>query len=150
MTDCLLCQRLEQIDAGTYPYAVAQLSTGYVNLMESQFYEGTTEFVSRVCAAELHELEPEFRTRYLEEMAVVADAVWRAFEPHKLNYEALGNAVPHLHWRIIPRLGGDPNPGGPIWENGEFVASLQAGTATPGPQRLEQLKDRLAAALGAR
>ena len=41
MADCLLCARLEQIDAGRYPYAVAQLSTGYVNLMECQYYEGT-------------------------------------------------------------------------------------------------------------
>jgi len=150
MAGCLLCARLEQIDAGRYPYAVAQLSTGYVNLMECQYYEGTVEFVSRVCVAELHELDPEFRARQLEEMATVAAAVWRAYGPRKLNYEALGNAVPHLHWRIIPRLPDDPNPAGPIWENPEFVAAMKAGTAEPTAARRADLKRRLAAALGAR
>jgi diadenosine tetraphosphate (Ap4A) HIT family hydrolase len=144
---CLLCERIARIDAGQYPYAVATLATGYVNLMENQFYEGTTEFVSRVCVAELHELDPDFRARYLEQMALVAQAVWRAFEPRKLNYEALGNAVPHLHWRIVPRLADDPNPGGPIWENEEFVAQVRAGGNELPRRRRDALRARLRSAL---
>jgi diadenosine tetraphosphate (Ap4A) HIT family hydrolase len=146
-SDCVLCERIALIDAGEYPFAVARLSTGYVNLMESQYYEGTTEFVCRVCTAELHQLDPAFRAQYLVDMSRVAEAVWRAFGPRKLNYEALGNAAPHLHWRIIPRLPGDPNPRGPIWENQEFVALMQAGESTPSPDRLEVLKSRLITAL---
>jgi diadenosine tetraphosphate (Ap4A) HIT family hydrolase len=146
-SSCVLCERIARIDTGQYPYAVATLATGYVNLMENQFYEGTTEFVSRVCVAELHELDPDFRARYLEQMALVAQAVWRAFEPRKLNYEALGNAVPHLHWRIVPRLVSDPNPGGPIWENEEFVAQVRAGATRISPRRRDALRARLRSAL---
>ena len=32
-------------------------------------------------------LEKEFRKKFLEEMSVVAEAVYKAFQPDKLNYE---------------------------------------------------------------
>ena len=35
--------------------------------------------------------------------------------PDKINLASLGNAVPHLHWHVIPRFRGDPHFPGPIW-----------------------------------
>lgn len=57
-------------------------------------------------------------------MAEVGHAVVRAFEPRKLNYEALGNGTPHLHWHLIPRYANDPHPNGPVWENLAFLRQL--------------------------
>jgi diadenosine tetraphosphate (Ap4A) HIT family hydrolase len=37
-----------------------------------------------------------------------------AFAPVKLNYDLLGNAVPHLHTHIVPRYADDPRPGWPF------------------------------------
>jgi diadenosine tetraphosphate (Ap4A) HIT family hydrolase len=34
--------------------------------------------------------------------------------PVKLNYDVLGNAVPHLHTHIVPRHADDPRPGWPF------------------------------------
>ena len=48
-----------------------------------------------------------------------------AFRPRKLNYELLGNSVPHLHWHLIPRYSDDPMRTVPVWENPNFVASLR-------------------------
>jgi diadenosine tetraphosphate (Ap4A) HIT family hydrolase len=31
-----------------------------------------------------------------------------------MNFQILGNAVPHLHCHIIPRFYGDPAPGKPL------------------------------------
>ncbi len=31
-----------------------------------------------------------------------------------MNYQILGNAVPHLHCHIVPRYFGDPAPGRPL------------------------------------
>jgi len=49
-------------------------------------------------------------------MSIVAEAVYQAFKPEKLNYELLGNSDDfHLHWHIFPRYNDDPRPEGPVW-----------------------------------
>ena len=42
-------------------------------------------------------------------MCTLGRAIAAAFRPRKLNYELLGNQVPHLHWHLIPRYESDPN-----------------------------------------
>jgi diadenosine tetraphosphate (Ap4A) HIT family hydrolase len=32
-----------------------------------------------------------------------------------LNYELLGNQVPHLHWHLFPRYDADPDALKPVW-----------------------------------
>ena len=54
------------------------------------------------------------------EMSDVAQAMFHAFNPRKLNYEALGNMVPHLHWWLTPRYDDDSRPRAPIWEDFDF------------------------------
>jgi diadenosine tetraphosphate (Ap4A) HIT family hydrolase len=41
-----------------------------------------------------------------------------AFNPCHLNYDALGNLVPHVHVHIVPRYLDDANPNAPLkpWE----------------------------------
>jgi diadenosine tetraphosphate (Ap4A) HIT family hydrolase len=36
------------------------------------------------------------------------------FQPVKMNYQTLGNALPHLHTHVIPRYADDPSPGMPF------------------------------------
>ena len=38
-----------------------------------------------------------------------------AFRPDKVNYELLGNMVPHMHWHVVPRFRTDPLWPRPIW-----------------------------------
>ena len=41
-------------------------------------------------------------------------AIALAFAAVKLNYDVLGNTVPHLHTHVVPRYAGDPRPGWPF------------------------------------
>ena len=66
-------------------------------------------------ASELHELPKEFKIKFLEEMSLVAEAVFNAVKPDKLNYELLGNGITHLHWHIYPRVAADTPEKGPVW-----------------------------------
>lgn len=84
-------------------------------LGEFQFYRGYCLLVSRRHATELSGLSVEERTAYLEEMCLLAKAIETAFRPHKMNYELLGNKVPHLHWHLFPRYLQDPNHLKPVW-----------------------------------
>ena len=39
--------------------------------------------------------------------------------PDKINLASLGNAVPHLHWHVIPRWCNDRHFPKPIWADAE-------------------------------
>ena len=47
-------------------------------------------------------------------MLLVGRALEAVLLPVKLNYDVLGNSVPHLHTHIVPRYAEDPRPGWPF------------------------------------
>jgi diadenosine tetraphosphate (Ap4A) HIT family hydrolase len=115
VAECFNCQRIRLIRSGENPNFVTELQTCYVVLGDFHAWRGYTLLLAKRCAAELHELTPVDRHAFLEELALVAHAVWNVFRPAKLNYEMLGNAVPHLHWHIFPRYADDPDRLRPVW-----------------------------------
>lgn len=64
--------------------------------------------------AEPTELDADEAAGYWLEVVRVAGALERHLEPVKMNYNLLGNAVPHLHTHLIPRYADDPKPGWPF------------------------------------
>jgi diadenosine tetraphosphate (Ap4A) HIT family hydrolase len=51
---------------------------------------------------------------YGREVLRVGRAIQSVLKPVKLNYDLLGNSVPHLHTHIVPRYADDPRPGWPF------------------------------------
>ena len=115
MNDCLICDRIDWIKDDKNPYFVKELETGYVVIGDQQTYWGYTLFLCKQHVPELHLLDPRFRDTFLSEMAVVAEAVYKAFSPDKLNYELLGNTDEHLHWHLFPRRKTDEKSYTAIW-----------------------------------
>ena len=91
-----------------FPHSVAFLG-------QWQFYNGYCVLVSRRHATELSGLDDDERRGYLDEMCVLAKAMELGLRPHKLNYELLGNQVPHLHWHLFPRSRADAEILRPVW-----------------------------------
>ena len=112
---CLICERIGQIERGENPYFVCALSTGYVVLGDHQRFEGYTLFLCKRHVTELYQLPWGFRTRFLQEMSLVAEAVAAVYHPEKMNYELLGNGDTHLHRHLFPRVSGDTPQPGPVW-----------------------------------
>ena len=112
---CLICERIGQIERGENPYFVCALSTGYVVLGDHQRFQGYTLFLCKRHVTELYQLPWGFRTRFLQEMSLVAEAVAAVYHPEKMNYELLGNGDTHLHWHLFPRVSGDTTQPGPVW-----------------------------------
>jgi diadenosine tetraphosphate (Ap4A) HIT family hydrolase len=122
---CSLCHVVESLrDAETCPHPtedalvrkVADLPTSVALLGFDQTYRGYTLVVARRHATELFHLPEAECAQYFQDMVRVARAIAAAFQPKKLNYELLGNAVPHLHWHLFPRYPDDPEPMRPVWE----------------------------------
>jgi diadenosine tetraphosphate (Ap4A) HIT family hydrolase len=64
--------------------------------------------------AEPTELSEEEATRYWLELLDVGRRLEQRLQPVKLNYDILGNSLPHLHTHVIPRYADDPKPGWPF------------------------------------
>ena len=114
-TPCLICDRIANIKASENPYFVCELETGYVVIGDHQHFYGYTLFLCKDHVTELHHLPCEMRSKHLEEMALVYEAVYNAFKPEKMNCESLGNGDAHLHWHFFPRVSGDTPQKGPVW-----------------------------------
>ena len=114
-SNCGICKEIEGIKNKKNTLFITELPTGYVVLGDWQYYKGYTLFLCKKHVFELHELPKIFRQDFLKDMSIVAEAVYKAFKPQKLNYEMLGNSTPHLHWHFFPRYKNDPIPQRPIW-----------------------------------
>ncbi len=117
---CLICDRIDMIKAGTNPYFVKELETGYVVIGDNQHFKGYTLFLCKMHETELFCLDKPFAAKFMHEMITVSEAVKNAFHAEKMNYECLGNGDTHLHWHLFPRTAGDienyGNHGrGPVW-----------------------------------
>jgi diadenosine tetraphosphate (Ap4A) HIT family hydrolase len=123
-------------------YFAGDLCDAY--LVRADIQQGLTIAVFRGRhVVEPTELDDREAATYGREVLRVGRAIEAAFAPVKLNYDLLGNSVPHLHVHVVPRYADDPRPGWPF----PFPVS------DPAPMPQGRLDDDLAAlrqALGGR
>jgi diadenosine tetraphosphate (Ap4A) HIT family hydrolase len=122
---------------------VVDLESSRVFLHEDQFFPGYVLLVLRRHAAELYELSAPERRVLIEKVSRVAGALARVFRPQKMNYELLGNQVPHMHWHLVPRLSTDPEPHAPIWRVEHQPTPLSPAAAR---DRIEAIRRALSTA----
>jgi diadenosine tetraphosphate (Ap4A) HIT family hydrolase len=120
---------------------IADLDLSRVFLHEDQFFPGYVLLVLRRHVTELYDLTAAERATLMEEVSRVAQALARVFRPVKMNYELLGNLVPHIHWHLVPRLATDPGLRGPIWTVEHQPAPLAPAAAR---DRIEAIRRALA------
>jgi len=94
---------------------IVELTHSYVILNRDQFFPGYTLLFTKSHVTELFHLERSARAELTEEVATVAKAIYDVFSPEKINYELLGNMVPHMHWHLVPRFASEPLWPRPIW-----------------------------------
>lgn len=144
---CLICDRIGMIKNGSNPYFVKELQTGYVVIGDNQHFYGYALFLYKDHKyTELYQMDMEERLTFMKEMSIVAEAVSRAFQPEKINYELLGMGDAHLHWHLYPRREGDigeygHNGKGPVWWYP--MEKMYADDCRPSPEELESMKETL-------
>ena len=111
MTDCRAC-RPDWPPAEAF---IADCGPARAYLHEDQFFPGWTLLILKRHATELYELDREERAALMEAVTDVARALAVTFGAVKMNYELLGNLLPHIHWHLVPRLADDPIPRQPAW-----------------------------------
>ncbi|HEV3384455.1 MAG TPA: HIT family protein [Gemmata sp.] len=112
--NCPFCKAISNPQAAWGENLIWRFPHSFAVLGPWQHFTGYCMLISREHASELSQLGAN-RTAFLEEMAWLAEAIENCFHPHKLNYELLGNQVPHLHWHLFPRSADDPDRLRPVW-----------------------------------
>lgn len=143
---CFICNRIKMIEDSINPYFVKELETGYVVIGDNQHFKGYTVFLCKEHKTELFQLDYSKKMKFLEEMSVVAEAVSKAFDAEKMNYELLGNGDTHLHWHLFPRKNGDienygNNGKGPVWWYP--MDKMYSNDNRPSSAELEEMKTKL-------
>lgn len=122
MTDCPMCCRWDTDS----DLRIIELPHSYVTLNRDQYFPGYTLLFTKCHATELFHLDQGVRTALMEEVSAVAQALYTVYAPAKINYELLGNMVPHIHWHIVPRFSSEPLWPRPIWAEQHQELSLSA------------------------
>lgn len=113
----LIAQRVAAARAGTDPQVVAHLPSGWVILGDAQVLRGYCLLLADPVVSSLNDLVGPARTRYLDDMVRLGDAVLRVTGAKRINYEILGNLEPELHAHVFPRYADEPEDKRllPVW-----------------------------------
>lgn len=146
---CFFCEKLSRLHELPDDELVWQFPHSVALLGPWQTYMGYCVLISRRHATELFQLSDDGRRGYLDEMCLLARAIEQAVRPRKINYELLGNQVPHLHWHIFPRQEADPEHTKPVWlaieraeRNPAERTRLQSGTRSR-PETVSALRQAI-------
>ena len=110
---CTLCPPRDP--AAEDRYEIASLSISTLYLYGDQRFRGYSVLAFARHAVSLAELSKSEYARYMDDLRVSVTAITWALHPDHMNVEQMGNALPHLHWHIVPRYKDDPRWGNPIW-----------------------------------
>jgi diadenosine tetraphosphate (Ap4A) HIT family hydrolase len=109
---CELIQRAKPEDADGI--RVADLRFSRLSIAKNQYVPGYCVLLCHTHVIEPYELTSDQRMLFFDDLALAGKALQAAFHADKMNYNILGNAVPHLHVHIIPRYFTDSAPQRPI------------------------------------
>ncbi len=141
----LIAERVAAARAGTNPYVIAKVTSGWVVIGDVQFLPGYCLLLADPVVPSLNDLSPQDRVQYLQDMVRIGDAILKTTDSFRINYEILGNSEPELHAHIFPRYMSEPEEQRrkPAWfydwvnavrfseqQHGHIVNALRAQLAT--------------------
>lgn len=101
ISECLYCQNNDTLKQ--LMIKIGDLKVSQLFLFKEQSYSGRCNVVYNNHAVELYELSEEQRNLFMEDVATVAKAIAKAFNPTKINYGAYSDTLSHLHVHIVPK-----------------------------------------------
>ncbi len=105
-----------RIDSNEHWDKVCALTVSTLYLHKIQTYRGYSLLVfDPRHAIRFEQLSENERSAFMLDLYRAQTGLRKVVRPDHINLESLGNAIPHLHWHIIPRYKNDPRWSFPIW-----------------------------------
>jgi len=86
-----------------------------VVLADEPDYPGFLRVILNAHVSEMSDLRASDQIALMQVVFAAEAALREVLAPDKINLASLGNAVPHLHWHVIPRFTDDPHFPNPVW-----------------------------------
>ena len=101
-------ERIAMAHAGRNPTVICRVPSGWAVLCDMQYLRGYIIHLADPVVTSLNELNPEQRSIYLNDMALIGDALLDVTGAFRINYAILGNSDAFLHAHIVPRYTTEP------------------------------------------
>jgi diadenosine tetraphosphate (Ap4A) HIT family hydrolase len=113
-TGCPMCRNVTEVDTGFgVRFLRGRVANAFLQRAAIQRGYAVVVWAGRH-VAEPTQLTDAEASAYWADVLETGRAIEQVFRPLKMNYETLGNALPHLHTHVIPRYEQDPRPGRPF------------------------------------
>ena len=108
---CMYCAKDERLT--NIMIEICELDASVLYLFREQTYKGRCVVAyKKEHKNEIFELPEEELILFSKDVARVAKAISKAFQPGKINYGAYGDKMPHIHFHIVPKHENAPKWGG--------------------------------------
>ena len=104
--NCAYCMKNELLDK--FGYLAFETNCSLVIVFKDQSHKGRMIVAHKNHISEIQYLNDEERNEYLADVAKVAKAIQKVYNPDKINYGAYGDTGCHLHFHLVPKYEDDP------------------------------------------
>lgn len=105
----MIHQKVAAANAGKNPNAIIKLKSGWAVVADVQPLEGYCLLLSDPVVPDLNSLSEAGRAQYCLDMIRIGDALLKATDAYRINYETWGNLDPALHTHVVPRYRSEPD-----------------------------------------
>ncbi|NJM90327.1 MAG: hypothetical protein HC847_27525 [Hydrococcus sp. RU_2_2] len=113
----LIHRRVEAVRQGNNPTVICRVLSGWIVLGDVQFLRGYSLLLPDPVVRDLNSLNGDRRNQFLQDMAMLGDALLSVTGASRINYEILGNSEAALHAHVFPRYAVEPEDQQrkPVW-----------------------------------
>jgi len=106
--NCFYCTKEQKLNDLMIEICKLQKSTLF--LFKDQNHVGRCIVAYEKHCNEIFLMDKADYALFMEDVANAAEAIFKAFNPGKINYAAYGDLVPHVHFHLVPKY-----PDGFLW-----------------------------------
>ena len=99
--NCAYCMEGDLV--AKFGIKICEMDNALVYLFKEQSHKGRCIVATKSHVPDITKLSDEERNGYFADMAKVASAIQKAFNPDKINMGAYGDTAGHTHFHLVPK-----------------------------------------------